>query len=247
MERLTNANTRSESVEESIKTVFKDINVEFGNEPIFDGFSRSFFDERDAYSFVFRIRNEKYHWASEMVRCEIKINSDLEVITDFSNGSGGWNDFAAEEILDVFTSGLSTVKEVFKLARKNASELYNDLEEHYKISTEIYKLHEELSKKKREEELALQQRLVDTEFIDHVKVTNGAELIEKLNTTEANYDLTRICLIKVDIGTNSYRTRSINVELDSYGNKRYKFDQNSISKKALITIDCENLYYTEAA
>ncbi len=58
--------------------------------------------------------------------------------SEFSNGSGGWNDFSAEILLDVFSNALLMIKTAIKTSKENSLTLFNLIDEKLNILQKVY-------------------------------------------------------------------------------------------------------------
>ena len=101
-------------------------------------------NESYEFDFIVSDKDNKYHWSSEIVRVDISINKNLDIESKFNTGAGGWNDFQADVLMDVFINSLQMGKDGIHIAKNN---VYKLVSEHLRDDCEL-KQYDDMSKRK---------------------------------------------------------------------------------------------------
>jgi len=230
-------------LDNNIKSFFAPVTTNaFDSELIINRISRAWTMNRKGCPFEISIcvKNKKYHWSSEMISSEIKISENGDVDADFRHGSGGWNEFPGKLLLDVFSSGIDMIKHSILIVEESSKELYPLIKSKVELGNEIAELHGKVAGIEMELEIEANQKTVNDLMKDHVKV-NINNIMKELTSSKGDWEYKD--LVRVEVYSDKFKIRRGRVEIEKYGNTRFKLEGLAISKKALIETDFSNYYY----
>jgi len=192
-------------------------------------------------------KENKYHWASDIVRVYLEITPDLQVESEFKNGSGGWIEKTnlTTDLLTIFASALQSAKQIIETTEANASKISDIITSREVYLQESYRLVEKINKINEDACMAKIQAKLDIHTRELTPVKTGRELIDFLDNQKDpdSYREPCIRIINFNFTTDTISSKLMDFSLRKNKVKRYFINNSAISKAVLLKKDMKNYFY----